>query len=369
MKPTSFLNILFLILAVFAIAFAGVFLSSVSLPFNSIKKETNIIDQNVILEKTNINENKEDIKEEVFNPEILKWKLVTDSASFEKRDTHNVVVFLNKLWLFGGVGGASPNYSKNYSDIWNSQDGVTWSLVTNKAPWGPRRAGKTVIFKNQLWILGGVTTGEKYLNDVWYSDNGIDWTLAVNHADWLPRKGFGAAVFLDKIWVVGGVATNGAVNDVWYSENGVDWILANDKNSWQERYDLAVEIFLGKMWLSGGVFPGDLGKKEVWYTEDGFSWQKTEEEIPWLGRHGHCFLSHKDYLWIIGGWSGYAHGYNDTWYSKDGIVWKELYADGVSLWEGREDLECVDFNNKIFMTGGMKTNGERTNDVWVLDKE
>lgn len=362
MRVASFLGMLFLVLLVFSLAFASVFF------INDSEKAINTVSPNINLEKTNLNENKEDIKDEVFDPELLKWKLVTASAPFTKRDAHNVVVFLNKLWLLGGVGGAAPDYSKNYSDVWSSQDGQTWTLVTNKAPWGPRRAGEAVVFENKLWILGGVTTGEKYLNDVWYSENGIDWTLAANQADWLPRKGFSAIVFQEKIWVMGGVAANGAVKDVWYSENGTDWILANNKAPWKERYDLAAEVFLGKLWLSGGVFPGNMGEKDVWYSENGFSWQKTEGEIPWPGRHGHCFLSYKDELWLIGGWSGYAHGYNDVWYSKDGVAWKELYGDGVSLWAGREDLECVDFNGKIFMLGGMKTNGERTNDVWVLSE-
>ncbi|MEK7541105.1 MAG: hypothetical protein AAB529_02640 [Patescibacteria group bacterium] len=369
MDQAIFLKLLFFILAsliIFSLAFSSVFF--VSDVKNDSGEIINIDNQNIVSEKTNLNEKKEEIKKEVFDPKILKWKIVTASAPFAKRDAHNAIVFLNKIWLLGGVGGSSPDYSKIYSDIWNSQDGETWTLVTNKAPWGPRRAGEAIVFKNKLWILGGVTTGEKYLNDVWYSENGIDWILATNHAAWLPRKGFGAAVFQEKIWVIGGVTTNGVVNDVWYSENGIDWILANNKAPWRERYDLSVEVFLRKLWLSGGVFPGVLGEKETWYTDDGFNWQKAEGEIPWPGRHGHCFLSYKDYLWIIGGWSGYAHGYNDVWYSKYGLDWNELYRDGVSLWGGREDLECVDFNGKIFMLGGMKTNGERTNDVWVLSE-
>ena len=165
---------------------------------------------------------------------------------------------------------------------------------------------------------------------------------------------------------MGGVAIYGAVNDVWSSEDGINWTLITDNADWYERYDLAVESFLGKMWLSGGALPGDMGAKEVWYSENGFDWEKADKEIVWPGRHGHCFISYNDFLWIIGGWSGYAHGYNDVWYSKDGLIWQKLYEDKSSPWEGREDLECIEFQNKLFMIGGMKTNGERTNDVWYL---
>lgn len=352
MKSTSFFKILFSILAVFLLILAGIFFISES---EEVIKTAN---KNVVSVPS----------EKVFDPGILKWKLVTAEAPFAKRDAHNIIVFKDKIWLFGGVGGVAPDYSKNYSDVWSSEDGQTWTLVTDKAPWGPRRAGEVLVFKDKIWILGGVIKGEKYSNDVWNSEDGINWTLVIDHADWLPRKGFGSVVFDDKMWIMGGVAIYGAVNDVWSSTDGVNWTLATDDAPWYERYDLAVESFLGKMWLSGGVLPGEMGAKEVWYSENGFNWQKVEGEIFWPGRHGHCFLSHKGELWIIGGWSGYAHGYNDVWYSKDGLAWQELYKDGASPWKGREDLECIDFNGKIFMIGGMKTNGERMNDVWVLSE-
>jgi hypothetical protein len=364
MKSTYFLIFSFLILAVLLLIFTGVFL------FNNSKKEISTKNANVGSDKTDLNENKEkeNTKEKVFNPLNLKWEF-SGNALWAKRDAHTALVFKDKIWVFGGVGGNAPDYTKNYSDIWNSQDGKTWSQVTNKALWGPRRAHQSVIFKDKIFILGGVTTGEVYLNDVWFSSDGKDWIQIQKNSGWTPRKGFGSVVFQDKLWVMGGVDSKGAQNDVWYSEDGISWVLVKAHAPWRERYDLTLEVFDGKMWLSGGVFPGELGEKEVWYTEDGFNWQKTEGEIPWPGRHGHCFLSYKGYLWIIGGWSGYGHGYNDVWYSKDGIIWNQLYKDNFSPWEGREDLVCLDFLGKIFMMGGMKTNGERTNDVWYLNEE
>ena len=262
MKSTSFFKILFSILAVFLLILAGIFFISDS------EEVINIVNQNIVLVSL----------EKVFDPGILKWKLVTAEAPFAKRDAHNVVVFKEKLWIFGGVGGVAPDYTKNYSDVWSSEDGINWTLVTE-------------------------------------------------HANWLPRKGFGSVVFDNKMWVFGGVAIYGVVNDVWSSEDGINWTLVTEHASWYERYDLAVELFLGKMWLSGGILPGEMGAKEVWYSENGFDWRKADKEIMWPGRHGHCFISYNNYLWVIGGWSGYGHGYNDVWYSKDGLTWNELYKD------------------------------------------
>jgi len=87
-----------------------------------------------------------------FNPANLKWELVTAQAPFAKRDAHNVIVFKDKIWLLGGVGGTAPDYSKNFSDVWNSEDGKNWTLVTDKAPWGPRRAGEILVFKDKIWL-------------------------------------------------------------------------------------------------------------------------------------------------------------------------------------------------------------------------
>jgi hypothetical protein len=367
MKPFKFLRILFFILAILLLVFIDIFLFAK----NNKKNQETIF--NVDFQKLSPTSNNKETKESVaggkFNSEFLKWGLINPEAIFAKRDAHTLNVFKNKLWIFGGVGGASPDYTKNYSDVWNSENGKDWVQITNKAPWGPRRAHDSVIFKDKIWILGGATTGERYLNDVWSSEDGINWVQVTEKAEWAPRKGFGAVVFDDKIWIMGGVSINSLENDVWYSENGKDWFLAVKHADWSPRYDLAVESFQNKLWLVGGVFPEEMGKKDVWVSENGKNWTSINEENIWPGRHGHCLLAFNDSLFIIGGWSGYAHGYNDVWYSKDGVIWNELYKDGLSLWIGREDLTCANFNNKIFMLGGMKTSGERTNDVWCLSKK
>ena len=374
MKPFKFSRILFLILAILLLAFVDIFLLSK----NNKKNQESVF--NVDFQRLSLGgNNKEKAKEEIksgFDSELLKWSLVVPEAVFAKRDAHTLNVFSaqggpasggkNKLWIFGGVGGVSPDYTKNYSDVWNSENGKDWIQITNKAPWGKRRAHDSVVFKDKIWILGGVTTGERYLNDIWSSEDGINWIQTTEKAEWSPRKGFGAVVFDNKIWIMGGVSINGLENDVWYSENGKNWFLATKHAEWSPRYDLAVELFQNKLWLVGGVFPEEMGKKDVWVSEDGKKWTAVNEESIWPGRHGHCLLAFNNNLFIIGGWSGYAHGYNDVWYSKDGIDWNELYKDGLALWAGREDLTCANFNNKIIMLGGMKTGGQRTNDVWYL---
>ncbi len=299
------------------------------------------------------------------------WQLALKNAPWSERDASWGVVFQDKIWILGGVGGIYPNYEDIKGDVWNSNDGIHWVKVTDKAPWAARRGHVSFVFQDKIWLVGGVKKGEIFLNDVWFSEDGINWTLVTNNASWLPRKGFSVVVFNNKIFLLGGMSIKGAVNDVWVSKNGKDWYLVQEHAAWSPRYDLAAEVFDNKIWISGGVFPAPLagfdswtGKKDVWASEDGKDWKLIVEEAPWPGRHGHCFLNYKNHLWIISGWSGYGKGYNDTWFSKDGANWQKI--NQKLPWQGREDAICLVFQDKIIMTSGMKTNGRRTNDFWIL---
>lgn len=305
----------------------------------------------------------------IFNPAALKWELAVAAAPWVKRDAHTALVFNDKLWLLGGVGGRSPDYSDNKSDVWASENGKDWRLITANVGWGKRRAHASVVFQNKMWALGGATLGaggniDHFLNDVWFSGDGTNWIQAVSSAPWTPRKGHAAVVFDGKIWLLGGVDSSGVTNDVWFSEDGVNWKLATANAPWPARYDLAVEVFDNKMWLSGGS-SGDMGRTDLWVSSNGIDWREVGEKFNWPGRHGHCFIAFENNLWLIGGWSGFRVGFNDTWFSKDGANWKKTASDGP--WTGREDLTCNIFKNKIWILGGMKTGGDRTNDVWFSD--
>lgn len=361
MKFLFFLKAGFCVLAAVLLITAGFFL------FKNHKTATSTLNSAVaqLNPAPAQNEMEIEIKENIFDPKLLIWKQITAQALFAKRDSHSVVVFKNKLWLLGGVGGTASVYKPNYNDIWTSENGKDWTLVLKAAPWPARRSNGVVVFEDRLWIFGGVTDNDKYLNDVWVSDDGISWQQVTANAGWTPRKGLTSLVFNNKIWMMGGIDSENAKNDVWYSENGKDWILATNKAPWSRRIGLIAEVFDNKIWISGGNYINEMGQKDIWNSTDGKTWNFVIN-APWPGRHCHCFTSFNGYLWVIGGWSGYGHGYNDTWYSEDGIDWKQLYKDGSAPWKGREDLVCLEYQNKIFMMGGMKSNGERTNDVWQL---
>jgi len=58
------------------------------------------------------------------------------------------------------------------------------------------------------------------INDVWFSKDGFNWQKTINDPLWTGREDFFSTVFKDKIWVFGGMDANWKWrNDVWMSES------------------------------------------------------------------------------------------------------------------------------------------------------
>ncbi len=319
-------------------------------------------------------ENLQQEKKENFDPASLSWQEATLGADWPKRDSHAVVVFKDKIWVTGGLNGdenvLAPNAveywnSPYFKDVWNSDNGINWTLVATNTPWSNRRSIQVVVFKDKLWLMGGWGPYVNYKNDVWYSEDGINWTQATTSAAWPAREGHTLVVFKDKIWLMGGVRYDKreTKNDVWYSEDGVNWTSATSSAQWAPRWDHAVAVFDNKLWLSGGMDLKDNIFNDVWHTEDGVNWILATDNPPWQARQGHNMLVYKNKLWLLGRFNDTINGgANDVWYSEDGVNWQKTIKDPA--WLGREDSCAVIFQNKMWILGGMNSKWKWTNDVW-----
>ena len=93
----------------------------------------------------------------------LEWVEATDTTPWPKRAGHTCVVHDGYLWLIGGefdpVGTAPPQY---FGEVWRSEDGVEWTLVTRDVPWNIRSGHTTEVFAGKMWIIGGNEGG------LWY---------------------------------------------------------------------------------------------------------------------------------------------------------------------------------------------------------
>jgi len=284
--------------------------------------------------------------------DYMDWIQATGSAQWSARIHHTSVVFNNNMWVLGGDDGTRRN------DVWYSSDGVSWSRATNSAGWMAREQHTSVVFDSMMWVIGGygLTGGRRH--DVWYSSDGVTWTQATAAASWTNRSYHTSVVFDNKMWVLGGITTSaGLKNDVWYSSDGITWTEAVTNASWSPRQQHTSLVYDNKMWVLGG----DDGNRrnDVWYSTDGITWTEATDSAGWVPRSLFSAVVYNDKMWVIGGYSN-AGRKHDVWYSSDGVHWTEATASAV--WSLRYDQTSVAFDNRMWILGGYDT--ERLNDVW-----
>ncbi len=309
-----------------------------------------------------------------FDTRFLSWSLATSSAEWQPRDSAVSFVFQNKMWTMGGLNGNREVDSKHtvryweaphFNDIWASEDGVHWQVMKTKAEWPTRRSISVVLFQDKLWMFGGWSPITGYTRDIWQSSDGIAWTKIVSSAPWPAREGQTTEVFQGKIWLMGGVNYDKreTKNDVWWSDNGIDWHEATTTIPWSSRWDHATVVFNGKIFLAGGMNLQKQTFKDVWSSSDGLNWELVNPNPLWQERQGHSLVVLHDKLWIIGRLNDSdGGGVNDIWYSDDGTIWQKTQTD--PSWLGREDHSVLVFKDRIFVFGGMDANWQWRNDVW-----
>ena len=207
---------------------------------------------------------------------ILDWVKVADKAGWCVWDSSGEMVFKDQLWILGGWFNSLPRPPR---DVWSSPDGKTWNLVTTEAPWKHSDLPMTVVFNDRMWLMGGWYNGRLpghgASNEVWSSTDGREWEqVDEEHAGWSPRIAAGAVVFKGRVWILGGT------EDYYFG----------DDNEPQERH-LVVRRRQG--------------------------WKREVANAPWSPRAYHAALVHNGKIWVLGG-GNYVpqyHAWNDIWSS------------------------------------------------------
>ena len=275
-----------------------------------------------------------------------EWTQATTNAQWLARAFHTSLVFNNQMWVMGGNTGSLQN------DVWYSGNGITWTRATANAQWTGRRA-RALVFNNQMWMIGGLDASS--LNDVWYSGNGTTWTQATANAQWKASSTHTLLVFNNQMWVIGG----GVQNDVWYSGNGTTWTQATANAQWLARTSHTSLVFNNQMWVIGGYT--STSTNDVWYSGNGTTWTQATANAQWVARDSHTSLVFNNQMWAIGGTlDGGTSQLNDVWYSGNGTTWTQ--ATAVAQWVKRYLHTSLVFNNQMWVIGGYTTT--YTNDVW-----
>jgi hypothetical protein len=298
----------------------------------------------------------------VVFPLRLGWSETTGNAPWKTGGRPVALLFtapgqVPAIWLLAAGTGELATY------VYWSRDGQNWSS-SNKPALQQRGSAGGAVFLEKMWLMGGVGTSGK-LNDVWSSANGLDW-LEAKPAGliWSPRSGFGCIAFLGKLWVLGGASASGELlNDIWSSADGYQW--TNEGTAqWTPRSDFAAAIYQEKIWILGGKLAGNV-TNQVWSSADGRKWSQ-ESDGKWSARSGPCAQAIRDRLYLSCGAAQSGDGIGGLWYLSGG-QW--VSTQGPPL-KDRRDLGSVQYQEALWLLGGQiyqsGNPGPANQQVWVF---
>ncbi|MBM4075030.1 MAG: hypothetical protein FJ267_05230 [Planctomycetes bacterium] len=320
------------------------------------------------------------------------WENVTMNAAFAARDGAGALTFQNKMWLLGGWNPIAadrkffPMICNN--EVWSSDDGKTWNLIKPntfhdksfdvKSDWEGRHTAGYVVYRNKMWIVGGDANQKHYQNDVWNSEDGKSWQLVSKDVElpWKDRVLHYTVVHQDKIWLIGGQSMPGFAEskevfyrDVWTSTDGVRWNAVKPKEPfWSARGMIGGSAVMnGRIWILGGgtydtpTTPTRNFYNDVWSSEDGETWRQETPKAPWHPRQYHDVAVWDNRLWVMEGYHQEGGNRNDVWYSSDGINWNELRN---TPWKPRHAASLFVFQDSLWMVAG----NNMEPDVWRLKR-
>jgi hypothetical protein len=204
-----------------------------------------------------------------FKPEIYKstdlkyWDIVAKQSNLPTRFFYHPFVFAGKIWIIGG-----EDIHTQYSDIWNSTDGIHWIKQKDNLPFGKRQHSQVVNLNGKLFLLN---------NDVWTSHDGLNWQLITNEiVKGVALFGYAALVFDNKIWLIGCNRNEQFSSQVLYSADGINWntMVA----PWSPRGAVAAAVYKNKVYMTGGKYGGTPNNPDFRYSND--VWTLEKKQLP-----------------------------------------------------------------------------------------
>ncbi len=321
-----------------------------------------------------------------------EWINVTMKAEFAPRDGAGALSYEGKMWFIGGwnPGAAQREFFPRIcnNEVWNSANGENWSLVKPNSfrdatfdstkDWEGRHTAGYVVFRDKMWIIGGDVNQKHYQNDVWNSSDGLNWTLVNRDAPlpWAPRALHYTVVHNERIWVIGGQTMPGFAKenarevfyrDIWTTEDGISWSEVKPEGPyWSERGMIGGSAVMdGRIWiLGGGTYdtpktPFRRFHNDVWSSADGVHWQQHTASAPWAPRQYHDVAVWDKKLWVLEGYNQDGGNRNDVWYSPDGVEWHEIPE---TPWKPRHAASVYVHDDALWMVAG----NNMESDVWKL---
>jgi hypothetical protein len=94
---------------------------------------------------------------------------------------------------------------------------------------------------------------------------------------------------------------------------------------------------------------------------DGLQWTEQHPHQTWQGRAYFGTANFDGKMWIIGGVDTNGNELADVWSSSDGTTWTQV--TNSAAWGARQGFQVLVFNDKLWVIGG-RQNGTYPSDVW-----
>jgi hypothetical protein len=234
------------------------------------------------------------------------WRGFKHDARWGKRFKAADASYRGALWRVGGwveENGAR----KVMNDVWRSDDGRRWQLISPSAPWTPRSDAHLVVLRDTLFLVGG----EPNDTSIWRTTDGRTWLQ--RFAPSMPRGNpQGVLAHKNALWIIGHGMWDDATNDVWTATDGSSWTRVTPSAQWPARTGAGFAVFDDRLWVVAGA-----GHRDAWSSADGLTWRRTDGEIPGPPRSAEYSAVFQDALWVFGGKTGGLGG-TGFW---DGVVY------------------------------------------------
>ncbi len=304
-----------------------------------------------------------------------------DEETFIPRKEHSMVVFNNFLWIIGG----KSTTGEPLNEIFKSQDGKTWTKVTNGS-FSPRFGHCCTVHNGKIWLTGGITfndtDGVCYLNDVWNSSDGKNWTKIADVAETTnyesetrfdKRAYHNMVSYNGKLWVMLGEKSDGTLlGDIWCSTDGIVW---TDRSSIDlPRKNASAVVFKDSndsnyesIFVIGGYGSDSQGQNIplndlLLFKDKATNWSQKKSSLSFSARYSMAATIFNNRIWLIGGQTS-SGPTNEVLASNDGLTWS--LQEKNSSFAPRKSHQAVTYNNQLIISGG--EGSDRTyNEVWSI---
>jgi hypothetical protein len=194
----------------------------------------------------------------------ITWRCETADANFGKRYDFECFVFKNKIWIADGYADDSISWtSKPLNDFRTSSNGKDWEIVTPSGDLPAVEQKKYFVFNNKLWMIYQSSTDGGYMYDIWNSEDGVTWTKSVDKLQMsLMSFVLDIHVYNGKIFVFGEYT-------VYSSSDGIKW----DVQYYPDGISIigsigSITCSNNGFYMTGSSAASDYNKIELWhYTE------------------------------------------------------------------------------------------------------